>query len=129
MQTGTTHVYRVFLTNTTPVPATHSVYADLSAGEPVTALGYTVGGISIGTITGSTSSTGIFTFKGTVDPVWTATGTWAKTVRYAVLYNSTPTSPLKPLIAYWDNGSAITMTNGVSFTVDLDQVNGIFTSS
>ena len=129
MQTGTSHVFRVFLTNTAPLPATHSVYADLSGGEPATANGYTVGGISIGTITGATNSSGVFNFKGTVDPTWDATGTWATAFRYAVLYNSTPTSPLKPLIAFWDQGSPVTLTNGQSFTVDLNQIDGMYTSS
>jgi hypothetical protein len=42
-----------------------------------------------------------------------------------VLYNDTQTSPAKPLIGYWDYGSAVTMANGDTFTIDLDQTNGI----
>jgi hypothetical protein len=70
MKTGTTHVYRVYLTNTAPV-ATNTIYntpADLS-----TAFGYTAGGVSIGTITGSQTS-GTFKFIGGTDPAWTASG-------------------------------------------------------
>jgi hypothetical protein len=42
-----------------------------------------------------------------------------------VLYNFTPAT--KPLIGWWDYGTAITLTNGNTFTVDLDQSNGILT--
>lgn len=50
MKTGTSQVYKVYLTNTAPVP-TNTVYnapADLAAGN-----GYTAGGNSVGTITGA----------------------------------------------------------------------------
>ena len=33
----------------------------------------------------------------------------------------------KPLIGWWDYGVALTLTNGNTFTVDIDQVNGILT--
>jgi hypothetical protein len=121
MQTGTSHVFKVYLTNTAPV-ATDTVYntpADLS-----TANGYTAGGASIGTITGSQTS-GTFKFVGGTDPVWTASGGSIGPFRYAVLYNDT--SATKPLIGYWDYGSSITLASGNSFTVDLDQTNGVLT--
>jgi len=122
MQTGTSHVYKVMLTNTAPT-ASNAVKADLteiSAGN-----GYTAGGISVGTITGSQTS-GTFKFSGGTDPIWTATGAIGP-LRYAVLYNDTPTSPAKPLIGYWDYGSSVTLASGETFTVDLDQTNGILT--
>lgn len=110
------------LTNTAPT-ASNAVKADLteiSAGN-----GYTAGGISVGTITGSQTS-GTFKFSGGTDPVWTATGAIGP-LRYAVLYNDTPTSPAKPLVGYWDYGSSVTLASGETFTVDLDQTNGILT--
>jgi len=121
MQTGTSQVYKIYLTNTAPV-ATNTVYntpADLS-----TANGYTAGGVSIGTITGSQTS-GTFKFIGGADSAWTASGGSIGPFEYAVLYNST--SATKPLIGWWDYGVAITLTNGNTFTVDIDQVNGILT--
>ncbi|TFV71670.1 hypothetical protein E4K64_25410 [Bradyrhizobium frederickii] len=121
MQTGTAHVYKVYLTNTAPV-ATNTVYgtpADLS-----TANGYTAGGASVGTITGSQSS-GTFKFVGGTDPSWTASGGSIGPFQYAVLYNSSASGT--PLIGWWDYGTAITLTNGNTFTVDLDQSNGILT--
>ncbi|WP_340672563.1 hypothetical protein [Bradyrhizobium ottawaense] len=121
MQTGTAHVYKVYLTNTAPV-ATNTVYntpADLS-----TANGYTAGGTTIGTITGSQTS-GTFKFIGGTDPAWTASGGSIGPFQYAVLYNSSASGT--PLIGWWDYGTAITLTNGNTFTVDLDQTNGILT--
>ena len=121
MKTGTLQNYKVYLTNTQPV-ATNTVYGtptDLS-----TANGYTSGGTSIGTVTGSQTS-GVFTFIGGTDPSWTASGGSVGPFQYAVLYNFT--SGTKPLIGWWDNGSAVTLSAGQSFTVDLDQVAGILT--
>jgi hypothetical protein len=123
MQTGTAHVYKVYLvSNLNPPAATNTVYgtpADLS-----TANGYTAGGVSVGTITGSQTS-GTFKFVGAADPSWTASGGAIGPFQYAVLYNSTASG--QPLIGWWDYGTAITLTNGNTFTVDLDQVNGILT--
>ena len=53
-----------------------------------------------------------------VDVVFTASGGSIGPFRYVVLYNDTPTSPLDPLIAYWDYASSITLLTGETFTVD-----------
>jgi hypothetical protein len=122
LQTGTAQVFKVMLTNTAP-SATNSIKAnitEISAGN-----GYTAGGVSVGTITGSQTS-GTFKFVGGTDPVVTATGAVGP-FQYVVLYNDTPTSPAKPLIGWWDYGSAVTLAVGETFTVDLDQANGILT--
>lgn len=121
MKTGTAQVYKVYLTNALPA-ATNTVYnapADLPAGN-----GYAAGGMSIGTTTGSQTS-GTFRFFGAANPAWTATGGSIGPFQYAVLYNST--SPTKPLIGWWDYGTGVILTNGNTFTVALDQVNGILT--
>lgn len=122
MQTGTTHVYKVALTNTAPTAA-NTVLANIT--EITAGTGYTAGGISGGTVTGAQTS-GTFKFTLGTDPVWTATGSMGP-LRYAVLYNDTPTTPLKPLIGWWDYGSSITLATGETFTVDLDQTNGVLT--
>ena len=113
MKTGTADVYKVYLTNTAPV-ATNTVYntpADLA-----TANGYTAGGTTIGTITGAQTS-GTFSFAGGTNPAWTASGGNVGPYQYAVLYNSSNVS--KPLIGWWDYGTAITLTNGNTFIVSL----------
>jgi hypothetical protein len=113
MKTGTSQVYQVYLTNTLPV-ATNTVY-NTPADLPTTN-GYTAGGVSIGTITG-VDSAGTFSFSGGTNPAWTAAGGSIGPFEFAVLYNAT--SSTKPLIGWWDYGTAITLTNGNTFTVSL----------
>ena len=115
------NTFKVMLTNTAPVN-TNSIKGDLteiSAGN-----GYTAGGTAT-TITSSTSS-GVAKVTGT-DVVFTASGGTIGPLRYAVLYNDTQTSPAKPLVAWWDYGSSITMNDTETLTVDFDATNGIFT--
>lgn len=121
MKTGTSQIYKIYLTNTAPV-ATNTVYntpADLPAGN-----GYTAGGVSIGAVTGAQSS-GVFKFTAGTQPSWTASGGSIGPFEFAVLYNST--SATQPLIGWWDYGAAITLTNGNTFTVTTDLTNGILT--
>lgn len=104
---------KVMLSNTAPNVSTHTVRADvteISGGN-----GYTSGGTTA-TIVGSASG-GTFTLSGT-DVVFTASGGTIGPFRYAILYNDTPTSPADPLIGYWDYGSAITLADTETFTVD-----------
>ncbi len=113
---------KIMLTNTAPT-ATNSVKADIteiSAGN-----GYAAGGTAV-TITSSAQSGGTYKLVGN-DVVFTASGGSIGPFRYAVLYDDTPTSPADPLIGWWDYGSAVTLNNGETLTVDLDQTNGILT--
>lgn len=118
-----TDTLKVMLTLTAPV-ATNSVKANLteiSAGD-----GYTAGGeTSAQTVSAQTSGTYKLTLT---DVVWTATaGTFAD-FRYPVLYNDTPTSPLDPLIEFWDYGSTVSLGAGETFTWDQDGGgNGVLT--
>jgi len=123
LKTGTSNVLKIMLTNTAPV-ATNAILSDIT--EIGTGNGYSAGGTSVGTLTGAQAS-GTFKLVGGTDPVFTASGGTIGPFRYAVLYNSTPTTPLKPLIGWWDYGSSITLQIGDSLTVDIDQTNGIFT--
>ncbi|MDR6826479.1 hypothetical protein J2X48_000717 [Bosea sp. BE271] len=115
------HTFKVMLTNTAPVN-TNTVKANLteiSAGN-----GYTAGGTAT-TISTSTSS-GTAKVTGT-DVVFTAAGGSIGPLRYAVLYNDSPTSPADPLIGWWDYGSSITLADTETLTVDFDGTNGILT--
>lgn len=109
---------KIMLTNVAPV-ATNAVKADIteiSAGS-----GYSAGGLTVTGVT-STQASGIYKLVSSADPVLTASGTVGP-FRYAVLYNSTPVAG--NLIGWWDRGASITLASADTFTVDLDQTNGI----
>lgn len=113
------NVFKIMLTNVAPV-VTNQIKTDIT--EIAAGNGYTAGGTAT-TITESTSS-GTAKVVGS-NVVFTATGTVA-TFQYAVLYNDTQTAPAKPLIAWWDYGSPITLVNTETLTVAFDATNGIF---
>jgi hypothetical protein len=73
------------------------------------------------TLTSSTQTSGTYRYI-TQDIVLSATATVGP-FRYAALYNDTPTN--NNLIGWIDLGSAITLNNGESLTLDFDNVNGI----
>ena len=118
------HVFKVALSNAAPNAATHAVLAhsaEIAAGN-----GYAAGGavtpISTTRAAGTAKVTG-------ADVTFTAAGGSIGPFRYAILYNDSPTSPADPLIAWWDYGTALTVTSGNSFTVDFDATNGILSVS
>ena len=109
---------KIMLTNTAPIAA-NSVKADIteiSAGN-----GYTAGGTAV-TITASSQTGGTYKLVGN-DVVFTASGGAIGPARYAVLYNSTPAAG--NLIGWWDYGSALTLADGSTLTVDFSATNGI----
>lgn len=115
--------FKVQLLNTAPDAATDAVEADLPA-DLSTGNGYTAGGVSAGTATGSAQTAG--TYKLTIaDLVITASGGTIGPFRYVVLLNDTATD--EDLIGYYDYGSSITLNNGETFTVDFDGTNGVLT--
>ena len=113
---------KVFLTNSAPVN-TNGVKADLT--EIAAGNGYTAGGNVVANNAYSQTA-GVGKLTGD-DVVFTAAGGSIGPFRYAALYDDTPTSPADPLIGWWDYGSSITLAAGETFTVDLDQTNGILT--
>jgi hypothetical protein len=111
---------KIMLTNTAPVAGNtiKSNLTEIAAGN-----GYTAGGTQANFVSGADMSG---TYKLILSPVvFTATGGNIGPFEYAVLYNATTANG--NLIAWWDYGTAITLTNGNSFTVALDQTNGVFT--
>jgi len=112
------HALYCGLTNTAPNTSTNQVWADIteiSAGN-----GYTAGGSD--SAASGAGSAGTYTVTGT-NITWTASGGAIAAFRYVVLYNHTQTSPVKPLLGYWDYGSALTLNTGDSLTVKFN--NGV----
>lgn len=107
-------VLKIALTNTAPNVATHAVLGDIteiSAGN-----GYSAGG-SVVANNAYAQTAGVGELTGD-DVLFEASGGAIAQFRYAVLYNSTQTSPVKPLICYWDYGSAVDVANGEDFLTD-----------
>lgn len=114
-------VIKVALSNVAPI-ATNAIFSDIteiSAGN-----GYSAGGTT-SAVTETTAS-GVYKLTAT-NVVFTASGGSIGPFRYVVVYDSTPTSPNKPLIAWLDYGSSITLNSGETFTVAFDATNGLFT--
>lgn len=105
-----THQLEIYLSNATPSVSLDAVKADLA--EIATGNGYT-GPADIQNTFAETGGTA--TVTGTAVTI-TATGGAIAQFRYVVLQNTTPTSPLDPLIGYWDRGSALDLADGDSFT-------------
>lgn len=59
------------------------------------------------------------------DHVLTASGGAVAAFQYIALYNDTPTSPADPLIGWYDYGSALTLGNGETLTIDFDGSAGV----
>lgn len=105
----------VALTNSAPTASTDDQLAD------ITQISYT--NLSARAITTSTSAQTSGTYKLVLtDLVLTASGTVA-TFRYVVIYNDTAAGD--ELICYFDYGSAVTLLNGETFTIDFDGTNGL----
>jgi len=93
-----------------------TITAEVSNGN-----GYTTGGNTAAT-TSATTTAGVFKLILASPAAWTATGA-GFSFRYAILYNSTTSTP----VGYWDYGSSQAVAAGETVTVTLDAVNGVYT--
>jgi hypothetical protein len=116
-------VIKAMLTNSAPV-ATNAVKTDLT--DITAANGYTAGGNAC-SITSCVQTSGVLKLILANPATWTASGSPMATFRYAALYNDTQTSPVKPLIGWYDYGSAVTLAVGEQFQIAFDATNGVFT--
>lgn len=114
---------KIMLSNVAPDAAADAVFADLT--EIAAGFGYSAGGQSVA-ITSYVETAGVAKLI-LVDEVFTASGGTIATFRYVILYNGTPTSPADPLIGWYDNGSAVDLADGETFTVDFDAAGGALT--
>jgi hypothetical protein len=109
----------IALTATANAPVnTNTVLANL------TQISYTNLSARVPSISASLQTAG--TYKLTLaDLVLTAGGGAVAAFQYIVLYNDTPTSPADPLIGWWDYGSALTLADTETLTLNFDDANGV----
>lgn len=106
----------IALTNSAPV-ATNTVLAN------ITQISYT--NLSSRVLTVSSSAQTAGTYKLVInDLVLTASGAVGP-FRYVIIYNDTATND--ELIGWYDYGSAVTLANTDTFTLDFDATNGVLT--
>lgn len=119
-----TDTFKLMLTNTAPVVGTHTVKGDLTEISAT-------GGYAAKTLTTTWAETGagtaVWRFSMGADQTWTASGASFDAFRYVVMYDDTVASPVKPLVGYWDYGSALTLNSGDSLTVDVDANFSVYT--
>jgi hypothetical protein len=113
-----TDTIKVLLTNTAPV-ATNTVIGDIT--EIAAGNGYTAGGATVANQT-SGQTAGAYKFSHD-DVVFTAAGGSIGPFRYAVWYDVTAGNKL---MGWLDHGSAITLADGQSYTLDVNPTNGVF---
>lgn len=118
------HTFKAALTNTAPTASTDDELADIT--QIAATGGYTAGaggGYTLDSVTWSQSSN---VSKLTIaDEVITASGGSVGPFRYIVIYNDTSTGD--KLVGYLDYGSAITLADTESLTLDFDATNGLLT--
>lgn len=115
-----TSTITVALTAAASAPvATNSVLADL------TQIAYTNLSSRVVSISASSQTSGTYKLVLT-DLVLTASGGSVAAFRYVAHYNDDPTSPADPLINWYDYGSAVTLADTETFTIDYDATNGFY---
>lgn len=104
------HELKVFLSNELPLAA-DTMKADIT---PITEEnGYAPSDIQ----NDYTEAAGVGTLEG-VDVEWTAGAGGFGPFQYVILFNEDATSPLDAVIAWWDYGSSISISEGEKFKVD-----------
>ena len=107
----------IALTNSAPV-ATNIQLTD------ITQISYTNCSARTITITSSAQTSGTYKLV-LADLILTASGGTVGPFRYVVIYNDTATND--ELIGWYDYGSALTLQDGETFTIDFDGTNGVLT--
>lgn len=108
---STADALKAYLSNAAPSASGDAIKADMA--EITNANGYTapvaldnVGTRTTGTVTVTAKSFTVLAAGGSVGPF-----------QYVVIYNDTASSPVDPLICWFDYASPLTLADGESFTV------------
>jgi hypothetical protein len=118
---GQSDTFKVMLTNTLPVAA-NAVKTDIV--EIAAGNGYTAGG-NAATLTSSSQAAGLYKLILVSPAQWVCVTAAMATFRYVVLYDDTVASPVKPLLGWWDYGSAVTLGVGETFDATFSAATGI----
>ncbi|NJM10617.1 MAG: hypothetical protein HC889_00690 [Synechococcaceae cyanobacterium SM1_2_3] len=119
-----THTLKLALTNTAPAQTDTGLDTGTAHPPPTNTNGYTAGGNTLSPTLSESTGTAKLVLA---DSTFTASGGALGSLRYAIIYNDTATSPADALIAYYDYGSSISLADTETFTVDFDGTNGFFT--
>ena len=112
---------KLALSNTAPTAAS-TVWSIGSFPAPAAANNYTSGGNAVAiTSFSQTSGTAKLVLP---DSVFTATAGGIGPFQYVILYNTSSTSAANKIIGYYNYGSAVTLADTETFTVDFDPTNG-----
>tara|TARA_R110000823_G_scaffold31948_3_gene90342 strand:+ start:680 stop:1117 length:438 start_codon:yes stop_codon:yes gene_type:complete len=76
------------------------------------------------TTTSSTQTSGTYKLV-LADITLTSSGGSTGPFRYVYIYDDTVSTPVKPLIGFYDYGSSLTLNDGDSLTVDFSAANGV----
>lgn len=118
------HTFKLALSNTAPA-VTNTILTDIT--QIASGGGYTTGaggGYTLAPTWAEAAGVGKLTIT---DLVITATGASVGPFRYLVIYNDTATSPVDALVGWYDYGSALTLADTETLTVDFDGTNGVLT--
>ncbi len=110
------HTFKAVLSNVAPSQANDDELADIT--QIANGNGYTTGGVTLTGVSWAESGagTGIWVWTA-ADFSWTASGASIATFQYVVIYSDTSTND--KLLMYFDYGGAVNITNGNSFTADV----------
>lgn len=122
------HTFKAALTNTAPTVGTNTVLADIT--QIAATGGYTAGAGGGYTLDGLTwtQSSNVTTLVIT-DEVITATGGSVGPFRYVIVYNDSATAPVDALVGTLDYGSALTLADTETLTLDFNAGTGVLTST
>lgn len=112
---------KIALSNTEPSALDTQLDTGGDHPPPAATNGYAAGGQALDNVV-SGQTGGTYKLEAD-DEVFTASGGDLGPFRYAILYNDDAAGD--ELIGWWDYGSSITLSDGESFTVDIDGTDGI----
>ena len=96
-------------------PATHDLYADVSASEQTTGYGYTAGGVTLTGVSIAQNDTDARADITWNNITWTASGGDVGPLAGVIIYDDTITND--PIVGYIDFGGAYTVADGGTATV------------